>query len=175
MGGEDTMRQIKDWIKKLSVRQKLVFYSYLIITPILLLISILLLVHNYQTAVQVEEDRCIQNVHSISDSIGVVQKNIMEMGTYISINDEIRQILTTDEPEELNRDARLWLNYAPMQIIQDMVALDGQIKTVAVYPENGINPYLSCVDRSSYLSSMEQVREQQIYLQSTKEKGKFLW
>lgn len=175
MGGEDTMRQIKDWIKKLSVRQKLVFYSYLIITPILLLISILLLVHNSQTAVQVEEDRCIQNVHSISDSIGVVQKNIMEMGTYISINDEIRQILTTDEPEELNRDARLWLNYAPMQIIQDMVALDGQIKTVAVYPENGINPYLSCVDRSSYLSSMEQVREQQIYLQSTKEKGKFLW
>ncbi len=169
------MRQIKDWIKKLSVRQKLVFYSYLIITPILLLISILLLVHNYQTAVQVEEDRCIQNVHSISDSIGVVQKNIMEMGTYISINDEIRQILTTDEPEELNRDARLWLNYAPMQIIQDMVALDGQIKTVAVYPENGINPYLSCVDRSSYLSSMELVREQQIYLQSTKEKGKFLW
>lgn len=169
------MRQIKDWIKKLSVRQKLVFYSYLIITPILLLISILLLVHNSQTAVQVEEDRCIQNVHSISDSIGVVQKNIMEMGTYISINDEIRQILTTDEPEELNRDARLWLNYAPMQIIQDMVALDGQIKTVAVYPENGINPYLSCVDRSSYLSSMELVREQQIYLQSTKEKGKFLW
>ena len=53
MGGEDTMRQIKDWIKKLSVRQKLVFYSYLIITPILLLISILLLVNNYQMAVLV--------------------------------------------------------------------------------------------------------------------------
>lgn len=112
------MGQIRSWIMKMSIRQKLVFYSYLIITPILLLISVLLLIRNYRAAVQSEEERCIQNVQSISDSIGVVQKNIMEMGTYISINDEIKQILTWDDPEELNHDARLWLNRAPMQIIQ---------------------------------------------------------
>ena len=169
------MKQIRNWIMKLSIRQKLVFYSYLIITPILLLISILLLVHNYQSAVQSEKDRCIQNVQSISDSISVVQKNIMEMGTYISINEEIKQILTEDEPEELNRDARLWLNHAPMKIIQDMVAIDGQIKTVAIYPENGINPYLSCVDRSSYLNDMKQVKKQEIYALAVQEKGAFLW
>lgn len=169
------MKQIKNWIRKLSIRQKLIFYSYLIITPILLLISILLLIHNYQTAVESEENRCIQNVQSVSESIGVVQKNIMEMGTYISINDEIRQILTTDEPDELNHDARLWLNRAPMKIIQDMVAIDGQIKTVAIYPENGINPYLSCVDRSSYIGNIEQIGKQEIYNLATKEKGKFLW
>lgn len=169
------MRQMKDWIRKLSIRQKLVFYSYLIITPILLLISILLLIHNYQLAVQSEENRCIQNVNSLSESISVVQNNIMEMGTYISINNEIQKILTSDEPMELNRDARLWLNRAPMQIIQDMVAIDGQIKTVAVYPENGVNPYLRCVDRSSYLSDMEQIRKQDIYVLSTQTKGRFLW
>lgn len=153
------MRQIKNWIARLSIRQKLIFYSYLFIIPILMLISILLLLHNYQTAVQSEEGRCIQSVQGISDSISVVQNNIMEMGTYISINEEIKKILTVDEPEELNRDARLWLNRAPMQIIQDMVAIDGQIKTVAIYPENGINPYLSCVDRSSYISDIEQVKK----------------
>lgn len=169
------MRQIKNWIRKLSIRQKLVFYSYLIITPILLLISILLLIHNYQLAVQSEENRCIQNVNSLSESISVVQNNIMEMGTYISINNEIQKILTSDEPMELNRDARLWLNRAPMQIIQDMVAIDGQIKTVAIYPENGVNPYLRCVDRSSYLSDMEQIRKQDIYALSTQTKGRFLW
>lgn len=169
------MKQIRKWIMKMSIRQKLVFYSYLTITPILLLISILLLIHNYQSAVQSEKDRNIQNVQSISDSIGVVQKNIMEMGTYISINEEIKRILTVDEPEEFNHDARLWLNHAPMQIIQDMVAIDGQIKTVAIYPENGINPYLSCVDRSSYLSDIKQVKKQKIYLLAIQEKGKFLW
>lgn len=169
------MKQIRNWVMKLSIRQKLVFYSYLIITPILLLISILLLIHNYRSAVQSEKDRCIQNVQSISDSISVVQKNIMEMGTYISINEEIKQILTEDEPEELNHDARLWMNHAPMKIIQDMVAIDGQIKTVAIYPENGINPYLSCVDRSSYLSDMKQVKKQEIYALAVQEKGAFLW
>lgn len=169
------MRRIRNWIMKLSIRQKLVFYSYLIITPILLLISLLLLMHNYHSAVQSEEDRCIQNVQSISDGISVVQKNIMEMGTYICINDEVNKILTVDDPEELNRDARLWMNHAPMQIIQDMVAIDGQIKTVAIYPENSINPYLSCVDRSSYIGDIEQVKQQEIYDLAVQEKGKFLW
>lgn len=169
------MQQIRNWIKRLSIRWKLVFYSYIIITPILLLISILLLVHNYLSAVQREEDRYIQNVQSISDSISVVQSKIMEMGTYICINEEIKRILTKDDPEELNRDARLWLNHAPMKIIQDMVAINGQIKTVAIYPENGIIPYLSCVDRSVYISDMEQVRQQAIYAQVVQEKGKFLW
>lgn len=59
-----------------------------------------------------------------------------------------------------------------MKIIQDMVAIDGQIKTVAIYPENGI---LSCVDRSSYIGDMEQVRKQEIYALAIQEKGKFLW
>ncbi|MDE6404479.1 MAG: sensor histidine kinase [Lachnospiraceae bacterium] len=170
------MGRIRNWIAKLSIRQKLVFYSYAVITPILLLISLLLLVHNYRSAVKNEEKRCIQNVQNISDSISVVQKNIMEMGTYISINDEIRQILTADDPKELNGDARLWMNRAPMQIIQDMVAIDGQIKSVAIYPENGINPYLNCIDRSSsYLGDIGQVREQDIYSLAVQEKGKFLW
>lgn len=169
------MKGIRNWVMKLSIRQKLVFYSYAIITPILMLISILLLIHNYRSAVQSEEERCIQSVQSVSDSISVVQKNIIEMGTYISINEDIGEILTENEPEVLNRDARLWLHYAPMQIIQDMVALDGQIKTVAIYPENGINPYLSCVDRSSYIGDMDQVRKQEIYALAIQEKGKFLW
>ncbi len=169
------MNQIRDWIRRLSIRWKLVFYSYIIITPILLLISTLLLIHNYLSAVRSEENQYIQNVQGISDSISVVQKNIMEMGTYISINEEIKRILTADEAEEWNRDARLWLNHAPMKIIQDMVAIDGQIKTVAIYPENGINPYLSCVDRSSYISDIEQVKEQAIYALAVQEKGTFLW
>lgn len=170
------MEKIRNWIAKLSIRQKLVFYSYAIITPILLLISILLLAHNYRSAVKNEENRCIQNVQNISDSISVVQKNIIEMGTYISINDDIKKILTTDEAQELNRDSKLWTNHAPMKLIQDMVAIGGQIKSIAIYPENGVNPYLNCIDRSSaYLGDIGQVREQEIYALAVQEKGKFLW
>ncbi len=169
------MKQIKYWILRLSIRKKLIFYSYLIITPILLLISALLFLHNYKSAVQKEEENCMQAVWSVAGSIGVIQSNIMEMGTYICINKDITRILTSDSPEELNRDARLWLDDAPLEIIQDMVAIDGQIKTVAIYPENGVTPYLSCVDRSAYISDMEQVREEEIYALAVQEQGKFLW
>lgn len=41
----------------------------------------------------------------------------MEMGTYISINEEIKKILTVDDSGERNRDARLWHNHAPMKMI----------------------------------------------------------
>lgn len=169
------MGRVREQVRRLSIRRKLIFYSYAIITPILLLISLLLLTHNYHSAVQSEEERCIQDVQSTSDSIGVVQKNIMEMGTYISINEEIRKILTADAPKELNRDARLWPNHAPMEIVEDMVAIDGQIKSMAIFPENGVNPYLNCVDRSAFISDMEQVRELAIYQLAVREKGEFLW
>lgn len=169
------MKQLKNRILRLSIRKKLIFYSYLVITPVLLCISVLLFLHNYNSALRQEEESCMQAVLNVSGSIGVLQSNIMEMGTYICINKDITNILTDNDPQVLNRNAKLWEDYAPLEIIQDMVAIDGQIKTLAIYPENGVNPYLSCVDRSAYILDMEQVREQEIYALAVQEKGKFLW
>lgn len=169
------MKHLKNRILRLSIRKKLIFYSYLVITPVLLCISVLLFLHNYNSALRQEEESCMQAVLNVSGSIGVLQSNIMEMGTYICINKDITNILTDNAPQVLNRNAKLWEDYAPLEIIQDMVAIDGQIKTLAIYPENGVNPYLSCVDRSAYILDMEQVREQEIYALAVQEKGKFLW
>lgn len=169
------MKRIKNWIMRLSIRKKLIFYSYLIIVPILIIISVLLFMQNYRQAVKNDEENCVHSIQRLSDNIEVVQKNIMEMGTYICINEDIKRILTSDNPTELNRDARLWVNHGPLQMIQDMVAIDGQIKTVAIYPESGVNPYLKCIDHSSYLTDMEQIRKEDIYVLATQEQGKFLW
>lgn len=169
------MKRIKDWIKMMDIQKKLVFCSYIIITPILLLISILLFLYNYRTAVKTEEERCIKNVQNALDSICLVQNNIRKTGVYICINEDIRRVLSSAEPKQLNKDSRLWMNYTPMQMIQDMMAIDGQIKTIAIYPENGVRPYLSCIDRSAYLSDMEQIKKQKIYKLAEKEKGEFFW
>lgn len=159
----------------LSIKRKLVFYSYVIITPILVLISGLLFYHNYRDTVKSEKDNNVQNVIRLSDSIGVIQKNIMEMGNYICINDEIMKILSSHNPEELNKNPQIWLHQAPLQIIQDIMALNGYMKTIAIYPENGVNPYLRCMDYTSYIGDMESVRKQEIYQRTMQEKGKILW
>lgn len=169
------MKRIKYWIMELSIRKKLVFYSYLILVPILLLISVLLFWHNYNDAVQTEEDTCISSVQALSDSIEVMQKSVIEMGTYICINNDIAQILTSSQPKQLNQDTQLWLNQAPMQIIQDMVAINGQIKTVAIYPENGVMPYLRCIDFSAHYTSLDEVCGQDMYQQAVQTKSAFLW
>lgn len=169
------MERIRKWITGLSIRRKLIFYSYLFVTPVLLLICCLLFRHNYENAVKNEENSCISDVKRLSDSICEIQRNIIEMGTYICINDEITKILTSSEPEKLNEDAQVWMHRAPMQIIQDMMALDGHMKTIALYPENGVLPYLRCMDYSAYIGDMEEVRKQDIYKLAAKEKGKFLW
>ncbi len=169
------MERIKTWIMQLSIRKKLIFYSYLIITPILLLISVLLFCHNYQIALQDEESNCLKNVQGLSDSLEAMQKNIMELGTYIVINSDINRILTADNPRELNRDTLLWTHHAPMQIIQDMVAISEHMKTVAIYPENGVRPYLRCMDSSAYIPNFEEVRKSDIYAQTVSTRGKVLW
>jgi two-component system, sensor histidine kinase YesM len=169
------MQHIKYWIRKLSIRKKLIFYSYVIITPILLIISALLFIKNYQTTIQSENDSNLQSTKNLSDSIDVLQKGIIEFGTYICINNDIKQILTTDSPAKLNEDSLIWLHNAPMRIIQDMMALNGQIKTIAIYPENGVKPYLRCMDATSYLGDISQVRKTEIYKQTVSKKGKIIW
>lgn len=169
------MKSVKAWISGLSIRKKLIFYSYIIITPILLLISCFLFYRNYKTAVKAEEENNLQSVKRLSESIEVLQKNIMRMGTYICINTEVTKLLTRDDSAELNLDAQVWYHQAPMQIVQDMMALDGYMKTIAIYPENGVMPYLKCMDYSAYIGEAERVREQEIYQLAVEEKGRYLW
>lgn len=169
------MKRMKHWIAGLNIRAKLIFYSYVFVTPVLILISCLLFYHNYANAVKTEENNCISDVKRLSDSISEIQSSIMEMGIYISINDEIIQILSSDDPESLNTDAQVWIHQAPMQIIRDMMALDGQMKTIALYPENGVLPYLQCMDHSAYLRNLEVVRSRDVFKLADEHKGKTVW
>lgn len=169
------MQHIKYRIRRLSIRKKLIFYSYIIITPILLFISAVLFVRNYNTTIKAENDSYLQSTQNLTSGIDVLQKSIIEFATYICINNDISRILTSDNPEELNKDSLLWLHNAPMRIIQDMMALNGQIKTIAIYPENGVKPYLRCMDASAYLPSIQQVRTTEIYKKAVEQKGRIIW
>lgn len=169
------MKQIRERVSRFSIRKKLVFYTYLIIAPILLVISVLLFLYNYKQMIRNEEENCLQNVQGLSDSFEALQSSAVRMGTYICINTEISQILSYRDPEALNQDPQLWQHNAPMQIIQDMMAINGELKTIAIYPENGVTPYLQCLDKSSYLSTLEEVREQEIYQQAVEQKRNMLW
>lgn len=169
------MKKIRQWVSGLSVKKKLVFYGYLTITPVLVIICIVLFINNYNRVREERLENDLGNVNTLAESINVLQTDIKDYSTYICINNEIHNLLVADNPEEKNKNAKLWLEEAPMQIVQDMVALKGHIKTIAIYPENGIRPYLRGMDGSAYIPDMQTVRKTQIYKETIDSESGMVW
>jgi len=174
-GVEMIMRIKNKWLYNLSIRRKIVLYIYLVISPILIIISTFVFVKNYQITVASQRETNIKLITSLEDSIKVIKADVEDFSIYICINNDILNILKSDEPDVLNKDSRLWFNRAPMQIIEDMIASKGYTKTIAIYPENGIRPYLRCIDSSVYLATITDVRETEMYRQSILRKGESTW
>lgn len=157
------MKKLKEWTRRLSVRKKVIFYGYVTITPVLLIVCTVLLFYNYRRGLDEHLENDIMEINSIEDSVEMLQKDVEDISTYICINNDVRNILSAKNGKELNRNPQLWLEQAPMQIVQDMIALKGTIKTIAIYPENGVLPYLRGMDGSTYLDDFSQIRKEKIY------------
>lgn len=161
--------------KSFKCEKKLIFYGYLIITPVLVLICLVLLFLNYRSLVDKQLETNVSNVNMLSDSIHVLQTEVKDFSTYICINNSVHDLLVNTNPEEKNKNAKLWQDDAPMQLVQDMISLKGHIKTIAIYPENGIRPYLRCMDGSSYLPDIETIRNTEIYQETIKSDNGMIW
>lgn len=169
------MKSIKRWANKLSVRKKIIFYGYMTITPVLLITCTILLFYNYNRAINERLENDILGLNALEDSVYMLQKDVEDISTYICINNEVIDILESNKVKELNSNAKLWFECAPMQIVQDMIALKGNIKTIAIYPENGVTPYLRGMDGSSYIDKFYKIRRDDIYNQVLSSEYKKIW
>lgn len=159
----------------LSIRQKIISYVYMVISPILILITTIISAATFRDtkSQQIEADSNV--VKSLDRSVSVIQTELSDLSVYICINSDIEAILTSGEPERLNENSRLWYSAAPMKIIQDIISLKGYIKTMAIYPENGVDPYLRCLDSSVQLSDIEAVRRTDSYKEAVENRGNIIW
>ena len=169
------MKKIKQWVNGLGIRKKLIFYGYLTVTPILIVICIGLMVYNYNQVVEEKLQNDLSSVNTLADGIAVLQADIKDFSTYLCINNDVTALLKTDNYEELNQNAKLWFDYAPMQIVQDMIALKGYIKTIAIYPENGVKPYLRCMDGGAYIDDMNLIHASDIYKRTLESESGMIW
>lgn len=169
------MDRIKAWIRNLNLRGKLMFYSYAVITPVLLLISLLLVVRNYETTKMNRQLMQAQSAQSLEDSLNVLRSDMQNICTYLCVNEDIEKILNSSEPELLNQNFQLWLDEAPMNIVLDILALKGYIKTIAIYPENGVNPYLRCLDATAYVNETDAIQKSKAYKSAVEAAGAVKW
>ncbi len=169
------MTFIRTWLSNLSIKKKIIFYSYAVIIPILLVICTFMLFYNYNSAQRQNIDTNFHNLQSLSDNTEAVMKEVEDLSTYIAINQDINQILISDSTEELNKDHQLWDHQSPIQMVEDMMALKGYINTVAIYPENGVKPYLRCTDSSSFMTELNFLTDTDMYNKSVEQRGKVSW
>ena len=169
------MKAIRRWINRLNSSQKLIVYGYLILTPVMLCVTLLLLLISYNAAQDRQMDNQLNSVKAVAESVSVTQTEAKDFTTYLSINARLRELLTTGDPEEKNRNARLWEEETPLSLIQDVLSLKGYIKTIAIYPENGIRPYLRGMDGSVYQGSIEDVRQLPIYRETQNDRYHIIW
>lgn len=165
----------KQRINNLSIKKKIIFYTYMVVAPILVLISVVMFGHNYTKMSEELNQRGQSRVQSLENSLGELNQSVSEMATYICINSDISRILNASDPEEMNKNPQIWLDEAPMRFIQDTLAIKGYMKTLAIYPENGISPYLRCMDSSAYLPTLDQVKETEMYKKAVESKGRKWW
>lgn len=157
------------------MKKKLIFYGYVTISPVLFLICFVLFLSNYHKVVEEKVVNDISGVESLAEGVSMFQAEIKDITTYICINEEIHKLLLSEHPEQLNENAKLWLEDAPMQIVQDMISLKGDIKTLAIYPENGVRPYLRGMDASAYVSNVDAVHRSEIYQETIQSDNGMIW
>lgn len=165
----------KQRIKNLSIKKKIIFYSYLVLIPILMVISGIMAGRNYVRTKSELMARGQSRVQNLENGLAELNHSISELSVYICINNDILEILTAADAEEKNKNTQLWLDEAPMRFIQDTLALKGYIKTLGIYPENGVMPYLKCLDSSAHLSTLQEVRQTGMYETAVGRTGAKSW
>lgn len=169
------MKRLGQWIGSLNVTKKLIFYGYLTLAPVMVLVTVVLMLVNFGKGQNEQLDLNLRAVQAVSDSIGVIQTEIKDFTTYLCVNNQVRMLVTNADTAQKNKNARVWEEDTPLQLIQDVLSLKGYIKTIAIYPENGIRPYLRGMDGSVHISELPAVRRQDVYAAARENKYHYIW
>ncbi|MDO4306375.1 MAG: sensor histidine kinase [Eubacteriales bacterium] len=169
------MGKIREKIRNMSIRKKIILYTYLVVTPILLIICICVTGYRYMTTKEEYEEIQSGSVSSLAASLDIIRQDVHSLSLNLAINQQIQDIFTSSSANRLNSDVQLWEHNAPVQFLEEIIALKGYIKTVSIYPENGVFAYLHCIDMTSYQTDIEKIRETALYERALKERGHGFW
>ena len=162
-------------VRNLSIRDKILYGSYLIIIPVLLLIGLVMTGFSYSAAQSSYTGQQVSSAENLASSLRIMFQDVNDLSLIIATNSAVLDILHSNQSDELNLDSELWVHRTSVQMIEDIVALKGYVKTMSVYPENGVVPYLRCMDSSAYIFDLSEIRKSKEYKDTIAHRGKGLW
>lgn len=169
------MEYLKKKIKDMSIRKKIISCTYVILVPLMLILCILLTVYSYSEKKEIYREDQQEMVGRLEDAINLLQQEVNYLSLNLSINYEIREILAGRNTKEHIENSKLWEEETPIQMMEEIIYLKGYVKTISIYPENGVRPFLRCMDSSSYVPELWTLQKSQIYRQAAQKKGEGIW
>lgn len=154
---------MKNKSSRRSIRKKFVIYGFRIFSPLFLFIVLFLFFNSFKAKVSDIKEKSFTSSRSVAVNMHLVQDDIKKLSTFVGVDSDIKKILTSSNVEELNRNSRMWFDEAPLDTLQNLIALNGGIRTFAIYPENGIQPFLRGMDGSVNHPTIARVRNTKEY------------
>lgn len=169
---------MEDWkkkIKDLSIRKKIISCTYVILIPLMLILCMLLTVYSYSEKKETYQESQQKMVDCLEDAINLLQQEVNYLSLNLSINYKIREILAGINTKEYVEKVELWEEETPIQMMEEIIYLKGYVKTISIYPENGVSPFLRCLDSSSYVPELWALQKSGLYEQAVEKKGEEIW
>ncbi len=161
--------------KRYKLRQKFFNYGFTVFVPVFIVASVFFAVFTIKRKFDDELKTENFSVRSVSVSIKLLQDEIKKLSTYVCINSDIKKIVSSKNVEEMNANPRVWYDDAPLEAIQNLIALNGDIKTFSLYPENGVKPYLRGMDGSMSHPTIARIRTTKAYSLTQKSDSHMIW
>lgn len=158
----------------MKIRYKLILMIYLVLAPVILGVSVFIYLKDYDAMREKMTDLYKNLAGVASDSIDSRSMDLLDLSTYISVNSDVRSLLTTDGLS-LREKPLIWDKNAPMGFVRDMLSIKSHIKTLVIYPESGGTPFYISNDRSVHDLDIETIRTSRPYIDAVSARGDSVW
>ena len=166
---------MRNKFRRMKLRNKALLLTYMGLVPLLILICAILIRYRYRNMVEEEAQLQEISLDNLTSSLDIVQEDVRNLSLALSLNSQILQVIDSSDLEEINRSGQIWTDVTAVSFVMDQISLKEYYKTISIYPENGVKPFLRCLDHSAYVPDLEQLRDTDFYRETVSKEGKTLW
>jgi two-component system sensor histidine kinase YesM len=140
----------------MDLRHKIILSIYLVLFPVLIIAGGLLYLRDYRSIMEENINRYQSAIRRVDDSAAYLLKDMSDISVYFCVNADIIRLMSMSSSQ--NTDPLFWTKEAPMQFIRDILAIKSHIRTLALYPENGLPAFYVSRDASVHNPGIDSIR-----------------
>lgn len=161
-------------LSNMKISYKMTLAIYLVLLPALALCSIILFTVNYRTTMDETTALYERFTQNTSNEIGYLQRDAIDIMTYFTVNDDVNLLLRR-KPEDFPQSKLFWYEETSVGFLENILAVKSHIKTLIIYPENGLTPFYISRDSSVHDTSLLSLHSLTEYENALSAQGDIKW